>query len=456
VSSVDQSLHEFADVFCRYYDALDEALVRERWLEWERDRNWDSTKVAVYHDVVHGRGTVGMIMRVDNSSNPQLATLAALRGMDEAFRFVNPTLQGIERTPTAMLRLQKFVEVRGHLSSETVDGALIPRVARRADPTAEVEHLRDLFTYVQRVPSESWNRADRVSVPPGERFRGTDLRAGVDIACVPVIGDPAEIHLEPHSRNGARFYRLMPRDLAVTLDRVGDVVGAIDASGAQIAVAPEATLSAALLARWQHVLAGRRSTRLRYVVVGSGDVRAGGRSTSNAAVLLDGGTGRVVGTQDKMYRFDLSPGTLRRWQLTHWLGDQPIAEDLAVTDRRLTVFDLGAIRLAILICEDLNKLLDIGPLVRDLGISHLLVPVFSRPVQPYRWEQSAGTVHVRETGTAVVVANSLIMASILHATNPGTALLIKPDGDGVLLGRSPDPNSVVCFHIHPDGSADLR
>jgi predicted amidohydrolase len=449
-------LHEFADVFCAYHDELDEHLVRERWIEWERDRSWDSTKIAAYGDVIEGRGTLGTTMRVDSSADRQLSLLAALRGMDEAFRFVNPTLQGIDPTPRALLRLQKFVEVHGRLSSDEVEGALIPRVARRDDPTAEVEHVRDLFTYVQRVPPESWNRATRQALPPADRFLGVDLRSGLDVACVPVIADPAEMLIESRTAGVHRYYRIAPRDLAATLDRIPQIVTALDASGARLAVAPEATLSPALLARWQQALRALPKTALRYVVAGTGNFRKGAARAGNTALLLDGRTGKVIGTQDKMYRFDLDADTLGRWELTPWLGRDPIAEDLAVTDRRLTVFDLGAIRLAILICEDLNKALDVGPLVRDLGISHLLVPVFSRPVQPYHWEQSAGAVHVRETGTAVVVSNSIVMASILRIADPGTSLLVKPNGDGAVLGRSRDPATAIRFHIHPDGSAEIR
>jgi predicted amidohydrolase len=191
------------------------------------------------------------------------------------------------------------------------------------------------------------------------------------------------------------------------------------------------------------------------VLAGTGDLQTNG-SAANTAVLLDGRTGSVIGSQDKLYPFNLSARVLKRWNLASRLGDKPIAEDLARTPLRLTVFDAGVVRLAILICEDLNRPLDVGPLIRDVGISHLLVPVFSRALREHRWEQTAATVHVRETGTTVIVSNSMVIPTSLGEIDPGTSLVVTPDGEGAIVGKSADPAKPVCFRLLPDGSAQLR
>lgn len=456
MSRVDQSLHGFADLFCLYYDEVDDVVVRERWVDWELDPDWQSLKEACRSDVQSGRPMNGVVMRVDNGDNRQRRLLAALRGMDEAFRYVNPSMKGNDHTPAGLVALEAYVAARRRLDSGANGGALIPRLVRRHDPSGEVDHKRDLFTYVQRVPHDSWNRCDTQVLSTAVALDPHDISTGLDIACVPVIAEPDEFRFNVRATATRRYYRIAPRDEPATLDRIPEIVAALDRSGALIAVAPEATLTPALLERWQEALRSRRGSRLRWVLAGTGDPRSSGQRPSNIAILLDGRTGAVIGRQHKLYPFNVSPEVLARWDLGSRLGDRPVGEDLAVVPRRVTIFDVGVARLATLICQDLDKPLDVGPLVRDLGVSHLLVPVFSRPLKPHRWEQTAAAVHLRETGTTVIVSNSLIMARILDERDPGTSLVVTPDGKGAVIGRSTDPAEPVCFRLLPDGSAELR
>lgn len=457
MSSVDQSLHGCADLFCGLYDELDDQLVRENWLRWERDSAWQSLKLTFRTDVIAGHAVGRIVTRVNSGERPR-RMLAALRGMDEAFRYVNPTLKGSERTPLGLVALEAHVAARGRLDSGTHPhgGALITRLVRRDDPFAEVEHKRDLFTYVQRVPADSWEQAVVRVLDASAAVEHHDVQDGLDVACVPVIADPDELRFEIRELDGRRYYRIGPRDLASTLKRIPGIVAALNASGAMIALAPEATLSPALLARWQESLRAQRSRRLRWVLAGTGNVPPGGDRANNTAILLDGRTGKVIGSQHKLYPFNFPAKVLARWDLTGRLGSAAIAEDLAVVPRLLTVVDAGAIRAAIVVCEDLNRLLDLGPLIRDLGISHLLVPVFSRQIKPHRWEQTAAAVHARETGTPVIVSNSLVMPTVQGDADPGTSLAITPGSDGALLGRSSGPADVVCFRLLPDGTLELR
>jgi predicted amidohydrolase len=200
-----------------------------------------------------------------------------------------------------------------------------------------------------------------------------------------------------------------------------------------IGVAPELTLTPALLDAWQQAMRSpdRGSSRLRLMIPGSGVLTDAGARASNTAVLLDGRTGAVIARQHKLFAFDFDETELERWKLQQRLGSQTLAEDL-VPGRRLEVIDAGGARIAILICEDLSRLLDVGPLIRDFGVSHLLAPVFSRPLKARRWENTAGDVYVRETGTAVVVSNSLVMSSIL-STEGASAMVLAPGTRDALL-----------------------
>src|SRR5205823_9258516 len=164
----------------------------------------------------------------------------------------------------------------------------------------------------------------------------------------------------------------------------------------------------------------RCSNRLRWVVAGSGPLETRDDRPTNTALLLDGRTGQVLGRQDKQYAFDFTSEELARWGLVSRLGSGPLRENIA-RSHRLTVFDAGAQRVAILICEDLGRVVDVGPLLRDLGVSHVLVPVLSRPIKEHRWEQQAADIHVRSVGATVIVSNSLVVGTISGADG-GTAL----------------------------------
>lgn len=459
MSSVDQSLHGCPDLFCTYYDELDDQVVRECWLKWEREPSgaWQSLKSSFRDDVIAGKSARSVGMRVDSGDERPRRLYAALRGMDEAFHYVNPILKGNERTPRALVALEGYVAARARLDSDAHahGGALIPRIVRRDDPVAEVEHKRDLFSYVQRVPADSWDHTAIRVLDASVAIESHDLRAGLDIACVPVIADLSEMRFEKRELDGRRYYRISPRDLARTRKRIPEIVAALDATGAMIALAPEATLTPALLECWQESLRSRRATSLRWVLAGSGDLTPGGKHSNNTAVLLDGRTGQVIGSQHKLYPFNLSAEIIKRWDLSGHFGTDAIAEDLAPMPRILTVFDAGAVRAAIVICEDLNRPLDLGPLIRDLGISHMFVPVFSRQIKPHRWEQTAAAVHARATGTTVIVTNSMIIATALGDRDPGTAVAITP-GERAVIGRSAGPADVVCFRLLPDGTVELR
>lgn len=76
--------------------------------------------------------------------------------------------------------------------------------------------------------------------------------------------------------------------------------------------------------------------------------------------------------------------------------------------------------------------------------------MFSRPLRERRWEQTGAAVHVRETGTVVVVANSLVMSEITGM--PGGTALLLAHGQEAMIERSTDPAEVACFTLLRDGT----
>ena len=83
-------------------------------------------------------------------------------------------------------------------------------------------------------------------------------------------------------------------------------------------------------------------------------------------------------------------------------------------------------------------------------MSLILVPVFARPTTDRRWERSRAEVYSDATGSSVVVANSLVIASILRTHAPvGTAIAVAPGEAAV--GHASEPDDVVVFVL--DGGA---
>lgn len=440
-------------MFCALYDRLDDDAVLDQGATWLADPSIGSNAVRVANEIENGDTTPGRVYtRGVNPGADTAAAFTVVHGLDRALRRVNPRLRGIARTPLALLDVESRLWRTGRLSTDAVDGALVPELAHRVAPGPPT-HKRELLTAVRRVSAASWDQVDLRLVASTKRLRARDFRDGLEVACVPIIADPHELTFATRDTPAGPVYRIMPRDLARTRLRIEEIVTALDAAGVQLAVAPELMLSPHLLVTWQAALRSRRLRRLRYVVAGSGNLDPVDERAANTALLLDGATGAEIGRQPKLFGFNMTASLLERWKLRSRLGTDPLAEDLKPATPRLSVFDLGAVRLAMVICEDLNKPLDLGPLIRDLGISLLVVPVFSRPLQLHRWEQTAATVHARETGTSVVVANSLVMATILGAANPASALVVPAVGDSALSPVG-GPADLARFRLESDGSAE--
>ena len=332
---------------------------------------------------------------------------------------------------------------------------MLPRLVRRGRQEGATSDPRELFANVIRVPEQSWERCEIVRLGEAVTFHRHEVAAGIVVGCVPVIADPVEMVFRVRQTPDEARYLIAPADSPATLARIPQIVDGLDAANIQIAVAPELTLTPALLRGWQDALRRpeRGATRLRILLAGTGAMYPSDGRAQNVAILLDGRTGEILTRQSKFYGFDFTEEEIARWNLEGYLGASATTEDL-VPAKTLTVVDGGGLRIAILICEDLARLLDLAPLVRDLGISHVLTPVFARPIREHRWEQTAAQVHARETGTTIVVSNSLVMATIAPREG-GTSLVLSPHRAEALIGESRDPSEPACFVLLGDGSAEL-
>ena len=428
---------DYANLFCELFDSIDPADFRAEWIIDER-----VAKIATETERAVLAGS-----DVATATNGREA-FAVLLGLDAAFAHVNPLLA--ETPPPALAEYALRYAEAASLDSGALPGALLPRFARPGRRGQAAEDLSDAFGSVVRVSASAWDVCDHAALPARSRFSRAEREEGLRIATAPMIRDPGEMEWEVQDRAGMRFYRIHPADHDVTRSRIEKVIASWDAHDVAIGVAPELCLSKSLLERWQLALrrrASARTSRLRLVVAGSGNLD-GLSPPANEAVLLDAITGEVLVRQRKIHPFNFSPADLELWGLTDRLA-APIDEDLTRGDR-LCVVEAGAVRLAILVCEDLARLHAFAPALHGHGVSLLLVPVFARPTKDRRWERSRAEVYSDAIGSSAIVANSLLIAEILASPKPvGTAIAVMPGAAAV--GHATEPDDVVVFALGADG-----
>ena len=431
---------DHADRFCELFDSVDPAEFHAEGEVWMADPEVGGTAARVERTVLNG----------DSVADPDGAceTFAVLLGLDAALAHANP-LVGAAAPPTLTEYALRYAE-SGRFDSGALPGALIPRFARPGRRGQLPDDLADAFGSVVRIGSTAWSACDHIALPARSRLTRAEREAGLRVATAPMIREPGELEWKVEERSGLRFYRIHPADREPTRARVERVISAWDEQDVAIGVAPELCLSRALLEHWQVALRGRagaRTSRLRLVVAGSGNI-AGSSPPGNEAVLLDGRTGELLVRQPKVHPFNFSHEDLELWGLADRLT-APIDEDLS-RGERVCVVEAGGARLAILVCEDLARLHAFAAALHAHGVSLVLVPVFARPTKDRRWERSRAEVYCDAIGSSVVVANSLVIAEILRSPTPvGTAIAVAPGHAAV--GHASEPDDVVVFALDHDG-----
>jgi predicted amidohydrolase len=431
---------DYANLFCELYDRIDLAKFHGEGAAWIADPQVTSIAAEVERAALDGEPIV-----VPDDSR---GAFAVLLGLDAAFAHVNPLLA--ETAPPALTEYALRYAEAASLDSGAIPGALVPRFTRPGRRGQLPDDLADAFGSVLRVDAAAWDVCDHAALPARSRLTRPEREAGLRIATAPMIRAPDELTWEVKEREGLRFYRIHPADREPTRARIATVIARWDAQDVALGVAPELCLSPALLESWQLALkrrAGARTSRLRLVVAGSGNLD-GSSPPANEAVLLDALTGELLVRQRKVHPFNFSPHDLELWGLTDRLPG-PIDEDLR-RGERVCVVEGGGVRLAILVCEDLARLHAFAPALHAHGVSLLLVPVFARPTKDRRWERSRAEVYSDAIGSSVVVANSLVIAEILHSPTPvGTAIAVMPGR--AVVGHSSEPDDVVVFTLDADG-----
>lgn len=399
-----------ADLFVHLYDAIPDEVFRgwtaARWYADDRVRR-EADEIAgtvLEHGALDPEETARIISR-----HGDRGAFTILLGLDAALAHASPYGPYYDAPALAGVLVNYLTE--GKLNGPGTTGALLPRCAFPGRPRGKRSKAE--FFGVHRVGQAEWDRVDH-AILPAVNDPHFSRDEPIAVGCAPVLETYDDVDIAFEERHGLTVYRLRPMDSSGLRSRIKAIVRRLDESGAQLAVMPEASLSDGLLEHWKEVAfdtAARDRDRrpLRFLLLGSGPL-GGGDPPPNRAVLLDRWTGREILVQDKLSGFTLTAGQMRLWRLP----DAPSAGTAVEYMRpgaRIGVLDSSLGRLAVLICEDLGRTAGWERELEACGVSHLLVPIFSKPILEHRWEDQGAERQVTALGSWVTVSNSLAVGA---------------------------------------------
>lgn len=391
--------------------------------------------------------------RVDVDSTE--SSLIALFALDRVLARANPELSS-SAAAEPVAHLLERVERTGRFS-DRADGALLAKRCASPRP-GPPDRVRAAVTSVVRVSREKWASVDHVLVPHlcdlDASIRRTGLRAGT----MTFVDDMAQFDLRELTVDGGSCgYRLAPNADLVNADHVDHAMRALTESSIEIGVLPEGVWSDDLGPAWDATLTSTSfGDSLRWVIPGTGPSGVGETDPPpNRAWLIDHVTGRAVTHQDKRLRFTLTDYLIRDYCLEDELpGPEGHEEDIHAP-ARLAVIESSVGRFAVLICEDLNGLMDDAELLLQVGATHVIVPIFSKEIVQGDWTCEGAGRLASDVGSTVLVLNSAAVENRrrergIHVDPWASAFVVGPRmGGGAVYapGLSHAPHDVVAHRF---------
>lgn len=228
--------------------------------------------------------------------------------------------------------------------------------------------------------------------------------------------------------------------------------------GTDLGLTAEATLDQQVLEAW---LAATNPDSPTWLMVGTGDVDlpatpgvsapdvdeelANGRPMPvNRAVLVHGPTGRVLAAADKMFGYHIDSATLESYRLK----PSPSGRSEGIRNgRHLVVLESTLGRFTILTCEDLDHVVELGALLLELGVSHIINPVIAPALEPWRWQHQAARALGKDCGARVITTNSLAIERMIREPVTDTmigagTLMVIEDATPAGLWESSNPDAL--------------
>ena len=417
-----------AAVFMQLYDKLPEqTFTRREPSQWDNDSRVKIRASRVYeHIIEHGEADPQQVEEiVQSGGNRGLFTV--LRGIDWALAHINPFTPAFDHGKLAWLAARYAETGRLNDGAPEAEGALLPRCSYPGRPRGTRD--KSGFFGLHRVSAESWVKVRHERIMPRYQPHFQPDQE-IPVGCAPLLETFDDIRLDFLEQDGESVYSLIPVESGSLRKRITSVIDRLDDSEARIAVIPEATLTDALLSHWEdaaYSTAGRHKP-LRWILVGSGPLGED-NPPPNRAVLLDRWTKHSLLVQDKIAGFTLTAGQASDWNLPGRPVNGSAAEYIS-SGSAIAVAESSLGRLAVVICEDLNQSVGWEREAGACGISHLLVPIFSKPIIQYRWEQIATERQIANLGAWLIIANSLVvqraMGTKLQNSDCYTCLIAGP------------------------------
>ena len=398
-----------ADLFVLLYDALPERVAAGRQMSgWFTDADfWVIADEIIDRCLTHGTVDADRVAELLENQGDDRHLVAILAGLDEALLFASPFVASHEQGK--MLGHRDHYLETGRFNEKTT-GGLLPRRTYPGRPRSAKEK-GDYFRVV-RVPEAAYEQGfdNKTSISTNDPWFAPNEQ--VRIGFVPVLDsyDDVDFTFTPDKDTAAWRYSISPRESVA--DRLEKILNELDGCGAHVAVLPESCLSTDLQDHWLPLIRRRppsRKSSLRWMLLGSGPVDGPG----NRAVLVDRWGGVELLRQDKMSDFTLTGHQIQTWGIPGAPPELQATEALIQEDIELDVdlllLDCFLGRLGVMICESLHRWPGSARLSDFLhaGPSHILAPVFSRPMTAADWAGGDAQQLSGLLGPWVMVSNSL-------------------------------------------------
>ncbi|MGI5374531.1 hypothetical protein ACQEV2_09855 [Streptomyces sp. CA-251387] len=419
-----------ADLFVLLYDTLPTQYFSNHTArKWFKDQKVRKRAELVCEDVLSdGFASVPLIRDIIAEHGDE-GVFSVLMGLDRSFE-VAGLYAGETATPAMADIGWRYLSTSSLNTNTKHAGLLLPRYTRPSRVVAAWTRKADFFSVHRVTPADCegiWH-GGILENEPG--FPGKAIAVG----SAPLLERHTDLKFEFPEDADIGLYRISPADDEL-LPRIDVVLRNLEASGAEIGVLPEYTMSEDLIKHWDTLLHNdpAPNSKLQWILIGTGPVAAGPVGSGplgtgplgcsdpppNRAMMVDRQTARVLWWQDKMAGFTLGEGQAAEWQLPGRPKHEPAAEDITHGEK-VAVLETALGRVAILICEDIKQSATWLGKCQAFGVSHIFVPLFASPIskQQRRWERDAAEHCVEQLGTWVVLANSLAVGKEMRITPP--------------------------------------
>ena len=139
---------------------------------------------------------------------------------------------------------------------------------------------------------------------------------------------------------------------------------------------------------------------------------------------MHGRTGRLIAVADKMRGYCIAAGDLETYGLLK--GAENRVEGIR-DGTKVVILESHAGRFSVQVCEDLDRLTEIGPMLKELGVSHILNPVVAPELLAWRWQHKAGNTLFKDAGTRLITGNSLAIQRFKKGSDEGVPTLMVVD-----------------------------